>query len=280
MGSLRNIPQYLYIWQMPLVLLFLACWLGLGSYLLLRSMQSHKHWVKGTVNYVWACKRMFLVGLVAGGCGIALMGLVVVSPLSGVLQAVVALVVAWPLMTFVGITTLSTLLHQPMSRGVAVGLRPVGLVAMSVVVLLMVGYLPARAIYHRDILREQTNENLRIISRAIESFAKVHGRLPESLEELVERKKIDPEYLRSAVRPDLEIGYFYMPAHRDTHELMAISYPNPHVPGRAIMTVEEGTMHVQWEERDVDWRLEKWASGEFRQALKEAEATLPPAPKP
>jgi hypothetical protein len=279
MGSLNNISAYLHVWQMPLVLLFLTCWLGLGPYLLVRNMASRKQWVRGSVTFLWGCKVMFLVGLVAGVCGAAVMGLVVISPLSGLFQALSALLVAFPLMTFVGLTTLSVLLHQPLGRGVAVGLGPAGFVALSAVVLMMVGYLPARAIYQRNILCGGTINHLQAICRGIENFTGTHSRLPETLEELVERNKIDREHLRSPIRPDLDVGYFYMPVPADSVQLMAVSYINPHIPGRAVMISRDGVMDVQWED-DAEWRLDKWATPEFRDALQAAEAALPPAPKP
>jgi hypothetical protein len=282
MGVFNDIMGYLHIWQMPLVLGFLAAWLLLGPALLIRSIRPIRHRVRGTTDFFWACKTMFLLGLAAGPCGALVFGLIFLLPIHALLHSLLALVFVFPTMVFVGVGLLSARLNVSMKRGLAVGARPIGGVAMLAVVLTLVGYLPARVIHQRTILREGARTNLYHISLGIQIFVNTHSRLPYTLEELVGRNKLDPQYLRSPTRPDLEVGYFYMPVESaDVLQLMAVSYANPHIPGRAVMTAERGRMRVQWEDEETAaWRLKEWATPEFRRALAETEAALPPAPEP
>ncbi|MBS3735336.1 MAG: hypothetical protein KGY99_10505 [Phycisphaerae bacterium] len=269
---LADIRNFLYAWQLPLVLVFLVGWIWGGGYLLHRALRNTSD--AGRAALSRCLTAIFLAGLggaVGGGVLFLLVQRIAQSPGHKpiVLPAVVGGLAALGL-AYLVIFAMFTLSAGRTLRAVALPMGAV--VALAALVGTACG-VPAWYIRQGQLTRDRTLFKLDVLYKAVEGYRRRNDAPPPSLQALVDAGAIAPQHLRSPTLPDREVGFFYLPqsaeavedARRETIVICAIA---AHDGQRAVCYADGRT---EWlDEAGFQRRLGDEPNKAFAEALRAA----------
>lgn len=265
--------QYLFAWQLLIMVLFVIGWLVGGTFLLLASLRRRDPKTRIPTS---RCFNVTLLTGLAGGVG----GAVLFSLLyaigsradsnffipGAIFGALAALAIAF--------LVVSTMLNLPTGDTFKVASLPVGAIALWGLVLFIptaiFSYIHTQALARQEVC----TRTLLHLSNPILIYLNTFGELPENLQELLDEKITRPVDLCCPVAERDEIGYFFKPSalSKDikTRKILACDFRRNHKgEGRSVMYV---TLHCEWVyEQAFKKLLSLEENADFAEALAEAE---------
>ncbi|MFW6132926.1 MAG: hypothetical protein ACOC8F_03455 [Planctomycetota bacterium] len=266
---LAAINDYVFIWQLPLVLALLAGWVFGGGYLLHRMLRGQPD--AGRTGLGRCIQAIFLAGLGGGVGGGVLFALVYrIGKLAQVDLLIPAAIVSGLGMLGMAYLVIFAMFSLSAARTAKAAAPPVGAVlALAVVVGLACG-LPARHLRLQKLQRDRTRNTLAALHMVLERYEAQHDAPPTSLQTLVD-DGIAPALVRSPALPERDVGFFYHPpdaetlddADRDT--IIACEVAS-HDGGRMVLFADGRT---EWLEEDAFSRtLESEPNRSFAEAMR------------
>jgi hypothetical protein len=231
--------------QIPLLLAFLVGWLIGGAYLLQKAARKYPQRELRTISMGKCAVAMFITGLLALLAGVMVMAIGVLfyqETESKVLIGVFA-VIALIVMVMMGVLSINMQLRCSLKDSWTIGQRPLfGTMALLIVVV-VAGFLPARARVMSGARRNVVLQQMKRINGAMRTYANQIGwGYPDTLENLlILQEEINEKTLKHPLRPELDVAFFYWPPSIEAAQenpaqaILAVSYAGKGNDGRAVM---------------------------------------------
>lgn len=240
---LAAVSDYTFIWQLPLVLIFLFGWIVGGGVLFHRALSPHLtkkkkktlfHGVfvslaSGTVAGIGA-----IIGLFAGSVLLPKM-LDSPVPIGALILSGLLLWIVWYLVVYA--------MHDlPGKLTIKLAWKPITSVFLLGLVVVTACAVPAYRIRMKQVETERDGriglQNLSLIYGALRGYPSQEA--PKSLQELVEKELLEEETIRNPLDPDRAVGFFYFrqPINRRTENkerIVACSYPLEDAPRLVLL---------------------------------------------
>jgi hypothetical protein len=177
---LAAMRDYFFLWQLPAFGAFAAAWLIGGPYLTRRALERYTGFfvVRAKKSNIW-----WLTGAVLG--------------------LPVMLVMSW--------AVVSVVLNLPAKTLLRVALSTTGPLTLLLLLVAVAAFAPARFVRQAQLARQRCRINLQFIDGALGKASSI-GQLPESLRALTESGLIKTERLACPAKPEVEVGYLYVPS--------------------------------------------------------------------
>ena len=212
MWTLAGWRDYLYLWQLPMVLAYLAVWLIGGPFLTRRALRRLTDLPSRRISL----SRCAAMSLVANGTGTATMAvtmgffLALGRKVGPEWLAFIGLGVGPAAMLGVAAVIYSLFLNRPTGVVLRVTATTTGALVCLLVALGAGAFIPATALRQAALKETRCRANLLRIHGALYAYARVHpGELADGLADLLEDRLLDAKHLRCPGREDREIGYLY-----------------------------------------------------------------------
>lgn len=272
---LASFQDYLFLWQLPLLGVFVVGWIGGGGYLLRWSIRRLR--LRRRVKL----ERCVLASLLAGSAGVFAGGAVLMLAISigqalNVSLDVPAIVLSGLALLTVSFLVLYAMFEFPARSLLAAAAVPLGATLLLGALVATAAGVPAYYLRHKKAKHRLCQRNLAEIHKAVTAYCWTHTDPPRTLQALVDEKYIRQEYIRCAAAPDAETGFFYfpsrpLPANRRTRELLACDLPGRHGDDARAMVFLNGTGDWKSEEH-FQALLREPENARFAEALGKAEA--------
>ncbi len=261
---LAALSDYVFVWQLPLMLAFLAAWLIAGPFLARRALERHTELPRSKRRMGRCAQFSFLA------TGTGLLALLVVAgfffAVGGKLQekilfTALGAALAVPAMLAMSWAVGLSMLALPAKRVLRIVVTTTGPMAILLVVLGAGAAVPAWYARQDNLRRDQCRYKLVELDHALRMYA-ARGEEAPSLSSLVESKLLQPQGLVCPGRPDAEVGYLYLPSRsaprRERQDIIrACDRRGNHGSKRVVLF--------------TDGRVEFLSQGEFQDLLKRAE---------
>ena len=216
MSSLAAISDYLFLWQLPLIGLYLLIWLAAWPYVTRRFLKKAGDLPRSKTT-LGRCAIINLFSNVPAFVAVIAI-LVLCRQLSldhGFWIFVPGAVVASAAMLGMALVVNLTMLELPARRVAAFTLRSTGLLLLVGILLFGGMIYPTRVARFAKLDREKCNQNLQYVRAGLDEYARrFPGRLSPTLEALQTADLVKPEHLRCPGRHGGEVGYLYVPTPR------------------------------------------------------------------
>jgi hypothetical protein len=269
---LAAISDYFRAWQTIHILLFTVGSVGVGSWLLLKSMKARPEFRRPRLG---KCVGILVVALAAGGLSAASFLLLVYGIGVAIdvnlksLAAVVAMVMAWPAV----LAAMYAMLEVPFAQAMKMAARPV-------VAMLVIGaplgvdvLIRTRGEVSRENRTRECRYNLSAIAGALVAYQRSYGDPAPDLASLAAHGDIPAELLRCPAAPNEQVGYFYIPARIRTDEgpssIIVCDFAGNHPDGRNVLLSNGSVMFDDPE--DFADELKQGPNLKFAEALKAEE---------
>lgn len=284
---LASARDYLFMWQLPLLLVFLGGWVFGGGWLLHRTVQRLAGGDR-KATLPRCVVAVLLAGLGGAFGGAVLFGLI--NKIGAVTDAellIPGLVIGALVALVLGYLVIYAMFSMSAKRTLKVAAVPmVGVVLLAGVVAAAAG-VPAWYIRQGQIARDSAEQRLRYIHAAVRNYQldrAAGGRLgpmPPSLDVLVQERIVDAKILKSPGLPDRDKAFFYHPPAELTFgeadsKLLACEVAS-HDGGRAVLLIrpapgDDTRGEARWlSDEEFEQLLQEPQNREFAEALRAAE---------
>ena len=262
-----TLTNYLYIWQLPLLLVFFIAWIFGGGYLLRWSIRRRELQLKSDLGH---CTLAITLAGIAGGISGAIIFLLFnaigKAAGAGVSMIIVGLIFGAAATVVIAYLVIYAMFATSARNTLLICIPPIGGILLLALVVLLAGALPARYMFLRKLDRDRSLGVMQRLAYALTDYQRESQRtspssvtvhLPEQLEALVEDGRVTPRFVRPD-GPDKPPRFFYLrPASgvlpKDTQALVACEM-KPHSGGRAVLVGHpEANCESQWRD-DQDFR--------------------------
>jgi len=220
--TLAGWRDYLYLWQLPMVLAYFAAWLVGGPFLTRRALRRLTDLPSRRIS-LGRCAAMSLVASGAGAAAMAVtMGffLALGRKVGPEWLEYIGLGVGPAAMLGVGAVIHSLFLNRPAGVVFRVTATTTGALVCLLMILGAGAFIPATMLRQAALKDTHCRVNLLRIHAALYRYAQIHpGELADGLEDLLADNLIEAKHLRCPAREDGHIGYLYArvpPARRNT----------------------------------------------------------------
>ena len=273
---LAAVSDYTFLWQLPLVLIFLFGWIVGGGALFHRALSPHltKKKKKTLLHGVFVS---LVSGTVAGiGALIALFaGSVLLPemsdsniPIGGLILGVLVLWVIWYIVVYA--------MHDlPAKLTMKLASIPITSVFLLGVLVATACGVPAYRMRMAQVEKQRAVliglQNLSGIYGALRSYASQEA--PKSLEELVEKELVEADVIKNPLDPERSSGFFYLPQPINRRsemkeKIVACSYPVDEAPRLVLLM---GGEVASMGERSFEKSLERPENKAFAEAYQKSE---------
>lgn len=249
---LAALYDYTFLWQLPVIFLFIAAWLVGGGYLLywsLRKLQATRR-----VKLRRCVLGIFLAGAIAlAGAAVTYLLISAIGSTINVDLNIPAALLAIPV---AGITA-HFVISAMFDFSLRVTVRAAAPTFISILLLVAsfsaVTFPVAWHQRHRNLKRDRSIGNLRKIHGAVELFYRRFSKQPPTLQVLVDQDILKADELRAETAPDRQIGFFYVPIRTKpnqtpTDRILACDLPtDPQDSGRIVLS-DNGDCYCMIEE--------------------------------
>lgn len=202
---LANQGSLFQIWQIPFILVFIAAWIFGGGFLFRKTFSRFPE------NKRMTLARGILVSLLSGMLGSITAAIVFKTSWKVLDMPIVSLIIAVPFFVIMAYLVVFSMFKHSAWQTLRASLLPLGAILVLAGVIGSACGIPAiatrRAFIKEQGLQIQTAQNLHKIFGIISSRPE---KLPESLEELLKIKDMNPDWLKSPANPSRKIGFFYL----------------------------------------------------------------------
>ena len=271
-GKLR---PYLHGWQVPIMLAFIFGWIVGGGHLLRLAVRRYLVRRPTLGKCVLTSFLAGMAGAVAAGVTFGLFW--TIGSTSDVELTIVGLVAAAVMLLGCGYLVIYAGFEISAPAAVRVAAPPMLAIIILGGGLGVAAGLPAYHIQQSKLKRGQSCQRLYRVYDALKRYA---GSAAPSLQELLDRKLISPDFLRSPGAPGKKIGYFYYPRRtighqHETSKILACDFgDNFPGKGRAVLLIDG---RCSWfTEEDFQELLAKPENRLFAKELAAAEGPPPP----
>jgi len=270
-----KLQPYLYLWQLPLIGLFLLVWTFGGAYLLRRVAHKLLPEKRRRITLGRCILVMLLAGAVAPVSGaVAAMLVSAIGRGIGVSLIYLSAALVAPVMFIMSGLCIYAIFEFTVRQTFRAAVASVGLLFLFGALLIPAGAVPAWYIRHRDLRRNISLSRLMRIRDAIIVYERQELAPPDTLRTLARTSYIDARYLAAPVAPDRQVAFFYVPGKwpfvsADANALRICTFVSSVESGRAALTADGRCI---WTTADEFARLADLPMNEaFAKALRAAE---------
>ena len=239
-----KLQPYLYLWQLPLIVLFLLVWTFGGAYLLRRVARKLLPDKRKQITLGRCILVMLLAGAVAPVSGVVLAMLVsaigrgIGVPLTYLNAGLVA-----PVMFIMSGLCIYAIFELTVRQTFRAAVASVGPLFLFGALLIPAGAVPAWYIRHRDLRQNISLSRLMRIRDAIIVYERQELVPPDTLRTLVRTGYIEARHLTAPVAPARQVAFFYVPgkwpfASADADALRICTFVSSVESGRAAITAD------------------------------------------
>jgi hypothetical protein len=210
---LGKLQEYLYLWQLPFIGVFLVGWILGGGYLLRGSVRKALPEMRRRITLGRCVLVSILSGTTAMGAGIAVY--LLVNGLGEKIDAdlqIVGVIAAIPVAAVMAVLSVYATFHLSLAKSARVLAPTAAMVVVLGGVLGSVTGVLAYGIHQRQVRERTSLGNLQKVSQALSEYEGQKFSLPADLKTLVSGNYLLTRYLRSASIPGRDVGFFYLPS--------------------------------------------------------------------
>lgn len=248
---LAAVREYMFWWQAPLFLAFVAGWIFGGGYLL-RRVCLNRDYDERKIRHGRAYLIMTLSGSAAGFAGgVVFFLLRSIGTALGVqllhVGTIAAILVSLPAAYLI----FYVMLEFPAGKVLKTSLLPLASVYILGVITVIIAGLPAREIRQTNLKKRACMAHVRDITKALMDYEAKFGRPAPSLETLVEKSLLQAEDLRLELTPTSDNSFTYAIAsfrgRPDPKKIILASRKIPDLDGRAVLFA---TREASWKDEE------------------------------
>lgn len=274
---LAAIRDFLFIWQLPLLVFMLLAWFWLGSVLLLQSLAKRQY--PKRVGLGDGVLVMLLAAMAAGMLGLG--ALFFIRSLCNTLdlpKIAIAIIAApvLPMTTFIAAwLVVYAMLELSLGAAIKVALKPIAVLLLIEGALAVGGGLPALAMHRTTQARNNCGRQINHLDVAFRTYFNDFSVPAPDTQILIDRNITKAEKLECPAAPDREGDYFYYPTETIspdtlTKKLLLCDFAGNHPRGRNVLRING---EIEWLNKNAfQERLQLPENTEFAKALAEAEA--------
>jgi len=242
--SLGKLQEYLYLWQLPFIGVFLFGWIVGGGYMLRRSVRKALPEMRKRIRLGRCVLVSILSGFTALATAVAVFMLV--SGLGTKIEAdltIVAIIVAIPIAGLMAVLSVYATFHLSLLQSARVLAPTAGAVLLLGGVIGSITGTMAYRIHTREVRERTALDNALRVGQALSDYEERALALPGDLQTLVTDNYLTTRYVRSPNLPGRDVGFFYYPTEwspgdLNTRKILLCELP-PALPAnrRAVMYV-------------------------------------------